>query len=177
MAIPVTLDDAKRQLRLELDDVSQDDEIAGFILDAAAWVEDYTGHVLIARDVTAAFEGFANIVFREWPMAADAVPIVTYVDGDGQAVSVTDVRAMTGRRPVSIIPWAGSRWPAVSPAPSVTVTIRAGYEDADPVPGAFRRAMLLLIAAYDVDREGGDIFAKAESTARRLCRDYRVRRL
>jgi hypothetical protein len=58
-----------------------------------------------------------------------------------------------------------------------TVTIRVGYESADEVPRDLRRAMLLLIAAYDADREGGDVFAKAEDAARRLCRRYRLHRL
>jgi hypothetical protein len=37
--------------------------------------------------------------------------------------------------------------------------------------------MLVLITAYDDDREGGDVFQQAEATARRLCRDYRFRAL
>jgi hypothetical protein len=45
------------------------------------------------------------------------------------------------------------------------------------VPGNFRRAMLVLIAAYDADREGGDILAKADVAATRMCRGFRFRGL
>ena len=58
-----------------------------------------------------------------------------------------------------------------------TVTVRAGYESPDDVPRDLRRAMLVLIGAYDADREGGDILAKAEASARRLCDRHRLRRL
>lgn len=173
MAVPVTLEDARRQLRLAPDDTSQDDELQGFIADAEAWVESYTGHVLIARDVTETFAAFDQIAFRAWPIAASAVPIVTYAAGSVAAGQVTDVRPQVTRRPVKVIPWIGSSWPRVSPD-SVTVTIRAGYGVDDRVPGELRRAMLVLIAAYDADREGGELFQKAEATARRLCRDLRI---
>lgn len=177
MAVPVSLEDAKRQLKLELDDVSQDDEIQGFIDDAVAWIENYTGHVLVARDVTAQFSDFASIEFREWPIAANAVPVVNYPSADGSAISITDVRADVSRRPVRVLPWIGSRWPSVPAGTGATATIRAGYEDGDTVPGVFRRAMLMLIGAYDDDREGGDAFTKAEATARRICSSFRPRAL
>lgn len=176
MAVPVSLDDAKRQLKIELDDVSQDEEIQGFIDDAAAWIEEYTGHILEARDVTAHFGSFFDISFREWPIAADAVPTVTYPSADG-AASVTGVRAIVSRRPVRVLPWNGTRWPTVAADIGATVTIRAGYEDGDTVPGVFRRVMLILISAYDDDREGGDAFRKAEETAHALCRGLRPRAL
>lgn len=43
MAIPVTLQDARRQIRLDDDDESHDADLVQFIDDAAAWVEEYTG--------------------------------------------------------------------------------------------------------------------------------------
>lgn len=173
MAVPVSLEDARRQLRLASDDTSQDDELTTFIADAAAWVEGYTGHVLVARDVTETFAGFDEVAFRAWPIASDAVPVLTYAAGASVAVPITAVRARIARRPVRVVPWIGSSWPRVTPD-SVTVTIRAGYEDGATVPGEIRRAMLILIAAYDADREGGELFQKAEATARRICRDLRI---
>lgn len=174
MPVPVSLEDAKRQLRVELDDDERDDEIRGFIADAVAWIENYTGHILEARDVTAEFGSFYDISFREWPIAAGAVPTVTYPSADG-TVSVNDVRAIVHRRPVRVLPWNGTRWPSVAADTGAAATIRAGYEDGDRVPGVFRRVMLMLIAAYDDDREGGAAFQKAEETAHALCRGLRPR--
>lgn len=176
MSIPVTLDDAKRQLRIELDDASQDDELLGFIADAAAWIEDYTGHLLTQRDVTAQFDRFDALSFREWPIAADAVPIVTY-EGASGPVPVTGIKMNISRRPARVVTLSGGRWPALPPGSAITVTVQAGYADDNPVPEVFRRAMLMLIAAYDADREGGDAFCKAEATARRICSGFRPRAL
>ncbi len=176
MAIPVTLEDARHQLQMAADDTARDDEITGFIADAAAWVEDYTGHVLEPRDVTEQFSSFDQIAFRAWPIAAAAVPIVTYASGNVAATQVTAVRPVVTSRPVRIVPWIGERWPRLTPD-SITVTIRAGYAPGDVVPRNIRRAMLVLIAAYDGDREGGELFQKAEATARRLCGSLRLRGL
>ena len=173
MAIPVSLEDAKLHLRLELDDTSQDQQVGRWIADAAAWVERYTGHILEAREVTETFAGFRPVALRAWPIAADAVPTVTYLDGTGTSVPIQSARK-NAVRPAKIGPRAGHFWPFIDPQQAFTVTIRAGYEDADAVPGDFRRAMLMLIAAYDADREGGDAFAKAERTAKSLCRSYRM---
>ena len=177
MTIPVTLEAAKRHLKIELDDVSQDEEINGFIADAAAWIEQFTGHVLVARDVTKSFSSFDRVMFREWPIAADAVPVVTYDGAGGQAVPVTEVRMLLSRRPARVAPWVGGRWPALPLGSGVTATVRAGYEEGDEVPGEFRRAMLTLIAAYDADREGGDILRKAEDAAKDACSNFRIRAL
>lgn len=176
MTVPVTLADARRQLRLEADDTTQDVEIGQFIADAVGWVEAYTGHLMVARDVTRMFDGFGAIAFREWPVASGAVATVTYADATGYAVPVTAVRVAIDRRPVRVIPWAGTSWPAVK-ADAVTVTVRAGYEDGAVVPAPFRRAILMLVAAYDADREGGEMFAKAEATARQLLGAFRPRAL
>jgi uncharacterized phiE125 gp8 family phage protein len=174
MAIPVSLEAAKHQLRIELDDTSQDDQVRDWIADAAAWVERYTGHILEARDVEEAFTGFGALKLRAWPLKSDAVPVVTYENASGQPVAVTDVRISISRRPGRVVLRPGARWPIHCGHPTVTVTVRAGYEPEDVVPGNFRRAMLILIAAYDGDREGGDVLAKAEKAAKSLCRPFRV---
>lgn len=177
MAVPVSLDDAKRQLKIELDDISQDDEIIGFINAAVAWVEDYTGHVLVSRDVSAVFSDFGTISFREWPIAATVNPDVTYVNANGETVVIVGVRMNVSRRPARAVPSVGGRWPSVPPGTVISATVRAGYGDNDRVPGIFRQAMLIMIAAYDADREGGKIFREADEAARTLCSDYRLRLL
>ena len=177
MPIPVSLDDAKRQLRMELDEVERDDEINSFIADAAAWIEEYTGHILVARDVTEAFRGFRPVTMRAWPIAAAAVPGLAYIDGSGNAASLTGIRLDISRDRARILPSDGVFFPFSRMDQPFTVTIRAGYEDGDTVPGNIRRAMLVLIAAYDDDREGGDAFRKAEATARKLCGGLRPRAL
>lgn len=177
MALPVALEEAKRQLKVEDDETDQHDEIEDFIRDAAAWVEDYTGHILEARDVTEHFSGFRPVSLRAWPIAPNAVPAVKYVGPDGQDVTVDSVRLQVDTRPARIGPSVGSFWPFIDSRQLFSVTVRAGYEHPDDVPRRLRRAMLVLIAAYDADREGGKIFAEAEATAKRLCSRFRRRTL
>lgn len=176
MAFPVLIADGRRQLRLDEDDTSQDQLIEGFIKDAAAWVEQYTGHILVARDVAETFCGFGAVTLRAWPVAPNAVPSIAYIDPAGNPASLLPaLRVDVGRRRARILPAVGSFFPFWRADQSFTVTIRAGYESPDAVPGNLRRAMLLLIAAYDDDREGGDTFAKAVASARTLCSTFRPR--
>ena len=173
MPVPVSLADARRQLRMELDDDSRDEELNGFIADAAAWVESYTGHVLEARSVTETFIGFTPIKLRAWPVKPGTAVSVSYL-GAADSVVVPGARLLVHSRPARAVPALGASWPAVPPRTPVAVTFRAGYEEGDEVPRNLRRAMLLLIGAYDEDREGGDILAKAEASARTLCRGKRA---
>ena len=175
MAVPVTIEDARQQLRLE-DDWSQDVELQGFIADAAAWVERYTGHILEARDVTEQIRWSDRLFIQAWPIKPEAVPVVAY-SGAAGSIGLPGVRLDLSQRPARLLPAIGTAWPRDVAGTPVTVTVRAGYEAGASPPGNFRRAMLLLIGAYDADREGGEILAKAEATARLLCRDFRVRRL
>lgn len=177
MAIPVTLEDARRQLRIEDNDASQDTELQGFINDAAAWIEKYTGHILVARDVTETFRGFGTSTLRAWPIKPTAAIGLAYVDANGTPVALTGGTLDVSQRPARVIPAGGCFWPFRNAHQIYSVTVRAGYEDGDAVPGNFRRAMLVLIGAYDADREGGDILTKAEATARSLCYWYRARAL
>jgi uncharacterized phiE125 gp8 family phage protein len=177
MAIPVTLADAKAHLRLEVEDLSRDAEVAGYIADATGWVEKYTGHILVARDVTEQFRGFAAVELRAWPIKPTALAGVAYLDAAGSPVAITGAVLETRQRPARVRPGVGTFWPFRDTRQLFTVTIRAGYEPTDDVPRNFRRAMLVLISAYDSDREGGELLQTAEATARRLCRDYKLRRL
>lgn len=173
MAIPVSLSDARRQLRMEPDDDSRDDELNDFIADAAAWVEAYTGHVLAARDVTETFEGFGALRLKAWPIKPGTSVTLSYTDPAG-ATPVAGARLLVHSRPARALPALSSYWPVVPARTVVTATFRAEYEAADEVPRNLRRAMLILIGAYDEDREGGDLFAKAEAAARRLCRSLKA---
>ena len=179
MAVPVTVDDAARQLRLEPDEISPEmsAQLGSWVADAAAWVEDYTGQVLVARDVTEQFRGFGAVNLRAWPVAATAPPGVAYADGTGAPVAIVGARLDVSRRPARVLPPFGPFYSFRDRTQLFTVTIRAGYEAGDVLPGNIRRAMLVLIAAYDADREGGEVFAQAEKTARSLCSHLRLKRL
>ena len=173
MALPVSLDEAKRQLRI-IDNNDQDDEIAGFIVDAAGWVQDYTGHILEARDVTEVFRGYGPVALRAWPISAGAVPAGSYADASGAAIPIAGARLSATNRPALVSPAAGTIFGVRDDAQTVSVTVRAGYENPADVPRNFVRAMLILIGAFDDDREGGETFQRAEATAKALCRKQKA---
>jgi len=177
MPLPVSMEEARRQLQLAANDDTRDDEIAGFIADAAAWVEGFTGHILDQREVTEHVSGFKPVELRAWPIAADALPGVAYSAADGTPIAVPGARLDITRRPARVSPGSGLFWPFRDSAQRFTVTVTAGYASAGAVPRDFKRAMLILIAAYDADREGGDVFEKAEKAAKRICDRFRLRRL
>lgn len=176
MALPVTLYEAKAQLRLHDDVYEFDAEVAGFLHDAAAWVEEYTGHILEQREVTETVNGFGALQLRAWPIAAGAAVAVSYQSADAPVV-VSGARIDVSRRPARLLPSPGTIWPRVAATTPVTITVTAGYADEEAVPRNLRRAMLVLIGAYDADREGGEILAQAEESARRLCSRFKRRSL
>jgi uncharacterized phiE125 gp8 family phage protein len=171
------MEEARRQLRLEPDDESRDDDLLGWIEDAAGWVEGYTGHLVTEREVVEHVAGFKPVTLAAWPIAAAALPALAYVGEGGVPIGIASARLDVTRRPARIFPATGLFWSFRNAAQPFTVTIVAGYASPDDVPRDMKRAMLILIAAYDADREGGDLLLKAITAAERLCSRFRLRRL
>ncbi|MGB7407160.1 MAG: head-tail connector protein [Pontixanthobacter sp.] len=176
MALPVSLDEAKAQLRI-LDD-EQDIEIEGFIRDAASWVEDYTGHILEPRAATEQFDQRGPVHLKAWPIADGQPVLVDHEAPDGTVTSIAGAKIRTERRPAFVFGSNGTLWPFPANAGTrFSVTVEAGYDDPQDVPRNLRRAMLVLIGGYDADREGGEVFQAAEKTAMSLCRHFKYRKL
>lgn len=173
MVEPIGIEEARAQIRMD-GDASRDADLARYIRDAREWVETYTGQTLIAGDAVETFRVPGRAVtLRAWPIASAAALAIAVVDDDGTEVEVVGALD-TARRPATIRSTSG--WSMTSADQQLRVTVRAGYEPGN-VPGNLRRAMLLLIAAYDADREGGELFAASEARARSLCRSFRRHRL
>lgn len=177
MAEPISTAEAKKHLRV--DNSADDALIADNIIAAREWVEDYTGLILTRREVTEAVRAFGTQTkLRAWPIADDQPVTITYRDTHGAEQTITDATLYALARPGLIYPAAGTRWPlnsTVSGDPYVTFT--AGYADAADVPQVLRQAMLVMLTAFYEDREGGELFALAEASARKLCRRHKRRTL
>lgn len=178
MAIPVSLEDAARHLRLTADEsVGREADLQDFVADAAGWVEKYTGHLLTERQVTETLATFDGSL-TAWPIKPAVAVALAYGAPGATPTIITGAALRLSGRPARLVrPAALPHWPRLAAGETVTVTYTAGYADGDAVPRNFRRAMLVLIGAYDADREGGEILAAAEESARGLCRDFRLRRL
>lgn len=149
MPEPITLEEAKNHCRvLSADD---DDLIASLIIAAREWVENYTGHILVLRDVTQRFSSFARPRLFAWPIADDATVTATYVDSDGATQPLTGARLIFGNGWAELATAFGSTWPtSYGPA---TITVEAGYATADDVPQSMKQAILLLVGTYYAQRE------------------------
>jgi uncharacterized phiE125 gp8 family phage protein len=169
---PVTL--AMAKLNARVSGVSEDSLIADWIIAGRRWVENYTGHILVARDVSEQFTSFQRLQLRAWPIPANAVPVVTYTDAAGEIVTVPAAGANLLRRPAWAVPAVGGRWPPLGYRTTVTVTIAAGYSSPADVPADFKSAILLIVKGLYDERE---LTENVEAAARRFCRHYRIRRV
>lgn len=170
MAEPLTLDDAKAQLRILDDDENAVIEAA--IIDARGWIEGYTGLILTRREVVEVLAEFGGKI-RAWPIAS--IDGVAYIDLDG-AEAVLDPSAyfsQIARRPARL---AAKAWPRIYSGSTVEVTMTAGFASPEAV-GAFSpnlmRAMRLLVAGFYRDRETGGLAGDVVTAATRLCRPFK----
>lgn len=152
---PVSLDVAKRHLRIAPGDTDQDDEVARLVRAATAWVEKITQRALCLQRWRLHLDGF--------PCGAGAVSIprpplvsiesIAYTDATGDDQVLDDVSyvanpfEMLGRITLA----QGQRWPlTLRQALSVRIDFTAGYES---VPEDIISAILLLVGHLDQNRE------------------------
>lgn len=170
MAEPISLEDAKRQLRVLSTD--EDAFITSAIVEARGWIENYTGLVLTRREVVDVLPCF-GAELSTWPIAS--IEAVTYLDTDGQEVVLqeTEYFAQIARRPAYL---TAGNWPTVRDGSMIEVTMTAGFATPDAV-SAFSpnlmRAMRVLVAGYFRDREGGKVARDAEEFAKARLRNFR----
>jgi len=157
---PVSVAEAKRQVRRELSFTDDDKYLKGLIAAARDTVESDTGRQLL----TATYQ----LRLDTWPCEAIDLPkpplvsvsSITYLDTAGAtqtlATSVYVVSAPTGptadRGRIALA--YGQAWPTLrGQMNAITVAFTAGYGDATAVPPALKAAMLLLIGHWYQHRE------------------------
>jgi len=168
MAEPVSLEQAKLHLRLESGYTDEDSTIEGAIADARAWVENYTGQILVRRSVVEYLDGFSARLLA-WPLAT--IDEVRYRDADDveQVLDSDSYRVALGGRPARLATIGQRSWPALAAGPgAVRVEMTAGYAEGE-VPRGMIRAMLLLISGYYEDRNTGGLADAVETAARAAC--------
>lgn len=161
---PISLATAKAHLRV-LDD-SEDSLISCWITTAREWVEDYSGHMLVQREVSQSFDGFSSYFELFYRPVVDVDPIA-YVDADGADQTLADFAQTTGRYPFRVYP---DEQPSIEDNSSVTVTYTAGYAEGEE-PQKLIQAMLILIAGMHANR--GSIPDETAKTAMWLCDQHR----
>jgi uncharacterized phiE125 gp8 family phage protein len=152
---PITLDEAKVQLKIDADETADDDLIERIIAMARESAEHATARVLLPQTWELALDEFCDEVRLPMPPLI-SVTTFSYVDADGvtqillpEAYFLDDFS-----EPARLFPAFGTRWPhARHQANSIRVRFQAGYADADSVPASIKCWMLLRIGTLYENRE------------------------
>lgn len=166
----VSLEEAKKQLRIEADFTDDDEQIERLIKAAREHVEDYTDRAFVEQRLQMKWAGFpAALTLRRPPVIA--IEAVAYIDSNGveQLVDPAGYTVNLDARQPMIVPSYGQYWPGGRVQPgAVTVTYLAGYvssgspTDAVLVPEQAKQAALLhLEAHYDRDPRSFALLMKA----------------
>lgn len=167
---PITLDEAKAHLRVDLTD--DDALITALIVAARQYAESETGRSLITQSWRLILDGFPGgrgpgtngsissllpgnaILLDQAPV--QSISTIQYLDTGGawQTLPESEWVAELQSAPARITPAFGKTWPAVLPQiGSVKVEFVAGYGDAAAVPQGIKIWMLLRLGALYENRE------------------------
>jgi len=158
--MPVTLTEAKRQLRL--DEITEDDDhVRTLIYAVSDHIERQYNVALITKTVTeyhSAFPSLANDPLRLHIAPGIAVTSVHYTNEDGTLTEFDSSKYTTGKgtRDMFLVPKPDYEWPtdAIQKPDAVRVIYTAGYGvDPQSVPPAVRLAILNLVGKFDANRE------------------------
>jgi len=170
----ITLTEAKKQCKIELSFIEEDDLIAGYILAAISQAENYTGTNINQAKFKLTSNGFQNnYAFKRSPISA--IDSVKYFD-ETDTEQTLDVEKFE-LRPLDkyqheIFYENFSELPNVitNKSNAVTINITCGY-DADTLPKAIKQAVLLLIGTFYENRQ--DSVEALPKASTNLLRKYR----
>ena len=169
-AEPITLEDAKKWLRVETQ--YDDDVISGLIVAVRMYAEERTRRSLVTQTWKLVLDSFPGpsligvpygrafgvphhaILLERAPVTA--VTSIQYLDmgGNTQTMPSTDYTVDVTSEPARITPVFGKIWPINLPQiGSVSVTFTAGYGGAEAVPAGITTWMKLRLAALYENRE------------------------
>jgi len=198
---PVTANDVKAQLEIDVSDTSKDTQIELYIEAAREMVEQYTGLALITQTWLLTLDNWPNSGEMWWDGVREGAiselqasgrasnvflpryPLqsVDSITADGSAVVVSDIFTVdTQQKPGRLVIKSGAAWPDVlRTANGIAITYTAGYgANATDVPAALRLAIIQM-AAYMFEHRGdcNTQDAMTMSGAKSLLGAYMVRGL
>lgn len=165
-ALPVTLDEAKAHLRV---DISDDDALIVSLIGAATLEAEHLMQRAVMPQVwTLTLDSFRPQAARYWlanrpPQAVElnrppisAIVSVQYIDSKGvaQTLDPSTYQLIKGEYGGVIVPAFGQQWPDTRRQPAaVQITFNCGYADAASVPELIKAWIKLRIGTLYENRE------------------------
>lgn len=158
-AEPVTLSEAKANLRVTSSD--DDSMISAMITDARDWAENFTQRAIMTQTWDYMIDTFTDDIELPLP-PLQSVTSVKYIDADGieQTLASTEYAVDTAADRGVVRLAYNKTWPVTrTQANAVTIRFVAGYSATNPLPGAIKRACLLIINELYARRENAIVGA------------------
>jgi uncharacterized phiE125 gp8 family phage protein len=149
---PVSLEEAKAQLRISASDTSNDVVIQGLIPTATRLVQALVQRVFVSQTMEWVLPGWrSELCIPIAPVSKDGIKSINYVDWATQTQMTLDpslyVVQTVGDGIIKVFPKFATIWPIVfsfSPEP-VVINFVAGYKDQADLPPNVKTAILLQI--------------------------------
>jgi uncharacterized phiE125 gp8 family phage protein len=179
--LPLTLSEAKRQLRIEESETAFDAELTSLIATAEEWVYATCHVTLLTTQYLAKFERFPDT--KRFPIPAypvASIQSVSYYDEDGNNQTITGYQSDLIQAPVAIYPAPETDWPTtqVDRIDAVRIAFTAGYgSTAASVTNMPKHLMRLLVAHWYKNKEAvitGSISKEIELAADNVMKLIRV---
>jgi len=182
---PVTLDEVKNHMRLDLEIVDHDDYLTGLISSVRKEIEELTWRKLITQSWYVFIPGWPSIDYIELPFGSlSSVTTIKHKDTDGDQTTWDSDEYIVGtdyqRGRVTLA--YGYTWPneTLYPSNPIEIDMTCGYGAArNSVPEPLRQAIKVLCAERFENREDsivGITFSKMDTVAN-LIAPYRLNQL
>lgn len=149
---PITLAEAKAQLRVESDFTDDDTWITTAITVVREQVEALTNRALISQSLELAISEFDDVMQLPKPPFISLTSIQYYDEDDAlQTLASTVYTVNDFVEPAEIALAYEQTWPAVYDRPdAIRIAFSTGYANAAAVPASIKQAMLMLLTdLYD----------------------------
>lgn len=166
VAEPLTLDEAKDHLKLELDDGTEDALISRLIVAARRRAESFLWRAIMKQTWDYFLDEFPNsegIILVPLP-PLQSVTTVKYIDLDGvqQTLAASLWKVDTVSEPARLVPAFNESWPSTrEEINAVEIRFVAGYTDIGEVPEEVKSAMKMMAGTWYENREslreGGEL--------------------
>lgn len=153
---PLSVADAKRQLRIDSDDTSLDEHVSQLVAAAHRHVENALGFPIMRQTRRTSLYGFPCGLLWLGGGVNLTVVSVKYYDTDGVQQTMTGSEYIVDAvsRPAYVMAAPLKTWPVAQTRPgAVEVEWQAGWVNPSDVPEDILHAMKLLIGHWDQNRE------------------------